>query len=309
VYDLGWRVASRVNPCGDGHGTAVSAVSSTEGAKAQGVQAEKQVSTASQDVRAERYSAGFATTVEEKRSKLGGGSSLLPTDLRKIKSVNKGRKRSENGSALTLSAKALSFSPKEAKETATGGSARVERRRVKAKTAVGRAHAGERPLHSQEVQDPEAEVQEEPVPLGRADGSDRSMAIAVELHCIHEGEQSVVSNEEGLELWQVFVNKEWSLCGRATWSDFAIAYTPPEQGNSAFHAVQRATTRHGFGKDPNGRREEAFGNKRLLAATDLRLRATERIGNAHSKGNLVMGELVSNDRREVKVWDHLSAWG
>jgi hypothetical protein len=47
----------------------------------------------------------------------------------------------------------------------------------------------------------------------------------------------------------------------------------------------------------------------LLAATDLRLRATERIGDAHSKGNLVMGELVSNDRREVRVWDHLSAWG
>jgi hypothetical protein len=107
----------------------------------------------------------------------------------------------------------------------------------------------------------------------------------------------------------VFVEKEWSLCGRATWSDFAIAYTPPEQGDSAFHAVQRATTRHGFGKDPNGRREEAFSNKRLLAATDLRLRATERIGDAHSRGNLVMGELVSNDRREVRVWDHLSAWG
>jgi hypothetical protein len=60
----------------------------------------------------------------------------------------------------------------------------------------------------------------------------------------------------------------------------------------------------------NGRREEALSNKRLLAATDLRLRATERLGNAHSKGNLVMGELVSYDRREVKVWDHLSsAWG
>jgi hypothetical protein len=180
---------------------------------------------------------------------------------------------------------------------------------VKAKTAVGRARAEERSLHCEKVLDSEAAVQEEPAPLGRVAGSERSMATAGELHCVHEGEQSVVSEEEGLELWQVFVNKEWSLRGRATWSDFAIAYTPPEQGDSAFHAVQRATTRHGFGKDPNGRREEAFSNKRLLAATDLRLRATECIGNAHSKGNLVMGELVSNDRREVKVWDHLSAWG
>jgi hypothetical protein len=81
--------------------------------------------------------------VEDKRSKSDEGSSLLPTEQRETKSANKGCKRSENGSALTLSAKALSFSPKEVKETAREESARVERRRVKAKTAVGRAHAGE----------------------------------------------------------------------------------------------------------------------------------------------------------------------